>query len=496
MNNIRKILVANRGEIALRIIRSTREMGISTVAIYSEADRSAPHVKNADEAVLIGSPPSIESYLKIDRVIQAALDTGCDAIHPGYGFLAENSQFATLVAKAGLIFIGPSPRSIKIMGDKLSAKAAIEKSEIPMVPGHNGTVSDPIEAERVAKKIGYPILIKASAGGGGKGMRIVEKKSDLKVQLARAISEATSAFGNGAVFIEKFITNPKHIEIQVLADNHGNVVHLFERECSIQRRHQKVIEESPSPTVNSEMRNAMGQAAVEVAKACGYSGAGTVEFVVDRELNFFFLEMNTRLQVEHPVTEFVTGIDLVKEQIKVAQDWPLSFAQQDLKIEGHAIESRIYAEDPRNGFLPDTGILNVYDRPQGPGIRVDDGYETGMQIPIYYDPLIAKVISHGRDRKEAIEKLAWALKDFRISGVETTIDFCRFVLQHVEFKSGRFDTGFVERYFSTDSLAGEMNQSEAELAAALAGYVYQREVGPSLPKPSPRRSSWKRRADE
>ncbi len=495
MKKIQKILVANRGEIALRVIRSAREMGIRTVAIYSEADRGAPHVINADEAVAVGPPPSSESYLKIDTIIQAALDTGSDAIHPGYGFLAENSRFATQVSKAGLIFIGPSPKAIKTMGNKLAAKAAIADTGIAMVPGHHRPVSNLTEAQKAAQKIGYPVLVKASAGGGGKGMRVVEKKSQFKDQLERAISEATSAFGDGAVFIEKFITNPKHIEIQILADNHDNFVHLFERECSIQRRYQKVIEEAPSAAVNPEMRMAMGQAAVKVAKACKYQGAGTVEFVVDKDLNFYFLEMNTRLQVEHPVTEFITGIDLVKQQIKIAQNLPLSFKQEEIRLEGHAVEARIYAEDPQNEFLPDTGRLNIYETPQGSGIRVDGGYRAGMGIPIYYDPLIAKVISYGSNRKEAIEKLGWALKDFHISGVETTIDFCRFVLEHPSFKSGEFDTGFVESHFSSHAITRAPDPKEAELAAALAGFLYQEEILTGKTVSHSKVSSWKKRVD-
>ena len=490
---IRKILVANRGEIALRVIRSAKELGIQTVAIYSEADRNSLHVKQADQAFCIGPPPSAESYLAGDKIIATAKMLGVDAIHPGYGFLSENAVFAQKVADAGLIFIGPSPEAIEIMGNKLAAKKAVSKFDIPMVPGTDHAIEDLAKAKALAKNVGYPILIKASAGGGGKGMRIVESEQEFEEQMSRAVSEAKSAFGDGAVFIEKFITSPKHIEIQILGDEQGNIVYLFERECSIQRRHQKVIEEAPSAVVSPEMRKAMGEAAVRVARACNYYGAGTVEFIVDEQLNFYFLEMNTRLQVEHPVTEAITGLDLVKQQIFVAEGKPLSFKQEDLQINGHAIEVRVYAEDPTNNFLPDIGKLISYKRPQGPGIRVDDGFEEGMEIPIHYDPMIAKLVVHGADRKEAIDRMLRAIEEYTISGITTTLDFCRFVLQHEAFVSGDFDTKFVEKFFTPEQLR-KQNHKDQDLAAALAFHIFSRKQ--TLQKDSLKKapqSKWKNR---
>lgn len=474
MHKIKKLLVANRGEISLRIMRTAKEMGIKTVAVYSEADRNSPHVKFADEAVCLGPPPSNQSYLLADKIIEVSKEMGVDAIHPGYGFLSENAAFAKKVTDAGIIFVGPSPESIEVMGSKLAAKNAVLKYGIPMVPGTDHAISDIPSAKQRAKEVGYPILIKASAGGGGKGMRIVEEESEFEEQMLRAISEAQSAFGDGAVFIEKYITSPRHIEIQVLGDQHGNVVYLFERECSIQRRHQKVIEEAPSAVVSPEMRKAMGEAAVMVAKACDYFGAGTVEFIVDEKLDFYFLEMNTRLQVEHPVTEMITGKDLVQEQIWVAEGKPLSFKQEDLKINGHSLEIRVYAEDPRNNFLPDIGKLQTYIRPQGPGIRVDDGFEQGMDIPIYYDPMIAKLIVHDETREKAIQRMVRAIDDYQITGIETTLRFCRFVLEHHAFKSGGFDTKFVEKYFSPDKLDIQWDDEELILLAGLAIEIFEK----------------------
>ena len=386
---IKKILVANRGEIAIRVMRTAREMGIQTVAIFSDADASSPHVKYADEAVNVGPAPSNKSYLNMDKIIDVCLELNVDAIHPGYGFLSENATFAKKVAEKGIIFIGPSPEAIEVMGDKLAAKNAVAEYDVPMVPGVNHAVADLKEAKEIAEEIGFPVLIKASAGGGGKGMRVVENPEEIEEQMQRAMSEAESAFGDKSVFIEKFITSPRHIEIQILGDMHGNLVYLFERECSIQRRHQKVIEEAPSAILTPEKRKAMGEAALGVAKSCGYYGAGTVEFIVDENLDFFFLEMNTRLQVEHPVTEEITGKDLVKEQIYIAEGKALSFKQEDLKIIGHSMEVRVYAENPKENFLPETGRLVTYKVPQGPGVRVDDGFEEGM------DP-IAPMGSPGR----------------------------------------------------------------------------------------------------
>jgi acetyl-CoA carboxylase, biotin carboxylase subunit len=462
-----KILVANRGEIALRVMRSCREMGIKTVAIFSEADRHAPFVKYADEAVCIGPPPSNQSYLLGDKIIEVCKTLNVDGIHPGYGFLSENADFATKVKKAGLIFIGPSPEAMNMMGDKLSAKAAVKKYNIPMVPGSAGAISSVAEGKEIALTTGFPLLIKASAGGGGKGMRIVEKIEEFEEQMQLAVSEATSAFGDGAVFIERYVAGPRHIEIQILGDTHGNIVYLFERECSIQRRHQKVIEEAPSSVLTPEIRKAMGECAVNVGKACDYVGAGTVEFLLDENKNFYFLEMNTRLQVEHPVTEMITGLDLVKEQIKVARGEKLSFQQSDLKIQGHSVEVRVYAEDPSNNFLPDIGKLVTYKRPQGLGVRVDDGFEEGMDIPIYYDPMIAKLVTFGKDREEAISRMIRAIDDYQITGVETTLRFCKFVLKHEAFTSGNFDTHFIKHHYTPEMLI-EVKEEE-EIIAALFG---------------------------
>ena len=470
---ISKILVANRGEIALRIMRSAREMGIRTVAVFSEADRNALHVRYADEAICIGPAPSNQSYLLGEKMIEACSATGAEAIHPGYGFLSENAAFARMVAEAGLILIGPSAHAMEIMGNKLSAKAAALKYNIPMVPGTDQAIEDVGEARERAIEVGFPILIKAAAGGGGKGMRIVERAEDFEEQMQLAVSEATSAFGDGSVFIERYVTSPRHIEIQVLGDLHGNIVHLFERECSVQRRHQKVVEEAPSSILTPEIREKMGKCAVDVARSVQYSGAGTVEFILDENLDFFFLEMNTRLQVEHPVTEQITGIDLVKEQIRIAAGMPLSFVQEDLKINGHAIELRVYAEDPANHFLPDIGTLQTYKTPKGNGVRVDDGFEQGMEIPIYYDPMIAKLITFGKDREEAIQRMIRAIDEYEITGIETTLGFGKFVMQHEAFTSGNFDTHFVGKYFTPEDLS-QQNETEAMLAAILAAKLFQK----------------------
>lgn len=488
---MQKILVANRGEIALRIMRTAKEMGISTVAVYSEADRNALFVRFADEAVCIGPAASAESYLKGDKIIEVAKSLNVDGIHPGYGFLSENADFARKVREAGLTLIGPSAEAMEIMGSKLAAKAAVKEYDIPLVPGTDEAVTDIEEAENIAKEIGFPILVKASAGGGGKGMRIVEKVEDFREQMDRAVSEAVSSFGDGAVFIERFVGSPRHIEIQILADTHGNILYLFERECSIQRRHQKVIEEAPSAILTPELRKQMGEAAVKVAKSCNYVGAGTVEFLMDENLNFYFLEMNTRLQVEHPVTEEITGLDLVREQIKIARGEKLSFSQEDLKIQGHAFEVRVYAEDPTNNFLPDIGNLKTYVRPQGPGVRVDDGFEEGMDIPIYYDPMIAKLVTYGKDREEARQRMLRAIDEYEISGVKTTLDFCRFALEHESFVSGKFDTNFVKDHFKPEFL-DQQDDAEAELAAILAAkLIVENTKSQSSVTPSEKRSKWK-----
>lgn len=471
---MKKLLVANRGEIALRIMRSAKEMGIKTVAVYSEADRNALHVRYADEAICIGPAPSNQSYLLVDKIIEACKQSGAEAIHPGYGFLSENAAFARRVKDAGLILVGPSPEAMEVMGNKLSAKAAALQYKIPMVPGTEEAITDIEEAKIRAVEVGFPILIKAAAGGGGKGMRIVEKVDDFEEQMHLAVSEATSAFGDGAVFIERYVTSPRHIEIQVLGDNHGNIVHLFERECSVQRRHQKVVEEAPSAVLTPEIRAKMGKCAVDVARSVNYTGAGTVEFILDENLDFFFLEMNTRLQVEHPVTEMITGLDLVKEQLKIACGEALSFTQDDLKINGHAIELRVYAEDPANNFLPDIGILQTYQTPKGNGVRVDDGFEQGMEIPIYYDPMIAKLITYGKDRQEAIARMVRAIDEYEITGIQTTLGFGKFVMQHEAFRSGNFDTHFVSKYFNASSLHDD-REDEAMLAAITTAWLLKKE---------------------
>lgn len=474
---MKKILIANRGEIALRIMKTARNMGIQTVAVFSTADRDAPHVKFADEAVCIGEPPSSESYLRGDKIIETAKKMNVDGIHPGYGFLSENAAFAEKVEKNGIRFIGPKPKAIKIMGSKLAAKEAVKKYDIPMVPGIDKAIKEVEKAKEIAKEIGFPILIKASAGGGGKGMRVVEKEKNLAEQMERAISEAKSAFGDGSVFIEKYVASPRHIEIQVLADTQGNTVHLFERECSIQRRHQKVVEEAPSVVLTEKIRQKMGEAAIKVAKACDYVGAGTVEFLLDENKNFYFLEMNTRLQVEHPVTEFITGLDLVEQQIKIARGEKLSFSQKDLKISGHALELRVYAEDPMDDFLPSVGTLKKYALPQGNGIRVDNGFEEGMEIPIYYDPMLAKLITYGKSREAAIQLMIDAIEQYQVEGVATTLPFGKFVCEHEAFRGGNFDTHFVKKHYSAEKLEEEIEE-EAKLAAlvALKKYLKDQEL--------------------
>ena len=466
---MKKILIANRGEIALRVMRTCKQMGISTVAIYSEADRNSPHVRFADEAVCVGAATSKESYLKIDTIIEVCKSLHVDGVHPGYGFLSENAVFAKACKDNGITFIGPSVEAIEIMGSKLAAKQAVSKFDVPLVPGTDQPISDINEAKNLAEAIGFPILIKASAGGGGKGMRIVNNVEEFEEQMKLAVSEATSAFGDGSVFIEKFVTSPRHIEIQILGDTHGNIVHLFERDCSVQRRHQKVVEEAPSAVLTPALRKQMGEAAVQVAKSVNYIGAGTVEFIVNANLDFYFLEMNTRLQVEHPVTEMITGIDLVKEQINIARGEKISFGQDDLKIQGHAIELRVYAEDPENNFLPDIGKLEAYHIPKGEGIRVDDGFDEGMDIPIYYDPMIAKLIAHGSNRKDAIEKLKKAIIDYNIVGVKTTLPFGEFVLHHSAFTTGNFDTKFVDNYYHPSKI----NETELALATLIAAKLFE-----------------------
>lgn len=468
---MKKILIANRGEIAVRIMTTAHKMGIKTVAVYSTVDRNAPHVKLADEAVCIGEAPSNQSYLLGDKIIEVAKQLQVDAIHPGYGFLSENARFSEACAKNGIIFIGPKAHAIDVMGNKLAAKETVKNYDIPMVPGLDEAITDVTKAKKIAVEIGFPVLIKAAAGGGGKGMRIVENEEEFESQMQRAISEATSAFGDGSVFIEKYIAAPKHIEIQVLADEHGNIVHLFERECSVQRRHQKVVEEAPSTALTPEIRQKMGEAAVKVATSCDYVGAGTVEFLLDENKNFYFLEMNTRLQVEHPVTELITGMDLVEMQIRVARGEKLPFTQEDLKINGHAIELRIYAEDPLDDFMPSVGHLETYQLPVGKGIRVDNGIEEGMDVPIYYDPMLAKLITYGATREEATQLMIEAIKNYKVKGIETTLPFGKFVMEHHAFQSGQFDTNFVKKYYSADVLKAQRAE-EAQVAAYIAYQQY------------------------
>ncbi len=474
---MQKILIANRGEIAMRVMRTAREMGIKTVAVFSEADRNMPFVRYADEAVCIGPAQSSQSYLRVDKIIEVAKKTGADGIHPGYGFLSENAAFSKAVSDAGLTFIGPSAYSIETMGSKIGAKQAAKKFNVPMVPGTEEPIADINEAHKIANKIGYPILVKASAGGGGKGMRVVNNESEFEEQIRTAKSEALSAFGDDAVFIEKYVGSPKHIEIQLMGDQHGNYVYLFERECSIQRRHQKLVEEAPSSCLTPDIRKQMGECAVAVARSCNYYGAGTVEFLVDEKLNFYFLEMNTRLQVEHCVTEMITGIDLVKEQINVARGHKLSFSQDDLKIKGHAIELRVCAEDPFNNFLPDTGKLEIYQPPKGPGIRVDDGYEEGMDIPIFYDPLISKLVAYAATRDEAIDRLCRAIDEYYVKGIQTTLPFGKWAVQTEPFRSGNFDTKFIEKYYKPEYLLTDYIETE-EVAALLAAEIWKRNKKP------------------
>ena len=458
-------------------MKTAKKMGIKTVAVFSTADRNALHVKYADEAVCIGEAASSQSYLRGDKIIEVCKELGVDAVHPGYGFLSENSAFAEACEKNNIIFIGPKSKAIEMMGSKLAAKEAVKHYDIPMVPGTEEAITDIEEAKKIASKIGFPILIKASAGGGGKGMRVVEKEEDFVSQMDRAISEATNAFGDGSVFIEKYVTKPRHIEIQIMADSHDNVLYIFERECSIQRRHQKVVEEAPSSILTPEKRKEMGEAAVKVARACDYLGAGTVEFLMDGDLNFYFLEMNTRLQVEHPVSEMISGLDLVELQIKVAQGEVLEMKQEDLQIKGHAMELRVYAEDSMNDFLPNVGFLSTYKLPEGEGIRVDNGIEEGMDVPIYYDPMLSKLVTYGKTREESIELMIKAIDNYHVEGVATTLPFGKFVMEHEAFRSGDFDTGFVKSYYNPEKMKANLD-IEAEIAAmiALQQYISDKQI--------------------
>lgn len=444
---MQKVLIANRGEIALRIIRACMELGLTTIAVHSEADEDSLHVWLADQSVRIGGPKSSESYLDPRRIISAAVITGADAIHPGYGFLAENADFAEICEAHNIIFVGPTPEQIRAMGDKAEAKRLMREAGVPVIPGSDGVVEDLDEAIKIAKDIGYPVMIKATAGGGGKGMRTANNEAELIKNFEMARSEAQAAFGNPGVYIEKLIVNPRHIEVQLLGDGKGNVIHLGERDCSIQRRHQKLIEESPSPFVDDELREKLGTAAVAGAKKINYRGAGTIEFLVDKDKNFYFMEMNTRIQVEHPVTEMVTRVDIVKEQLRIASGEGLRFKQEDIKFEGHAIEVRINAEDPDNNFAPCPGKIESFHVPGGPGIRVDTHVYAGYVIPPYYDSMIAKLIVWGENRDEALSRMRRALKEFIIDGVKTTIPFHQKVMEDSRFTSGDFDTSFLEGFF-------------------------------------------------
>jgi acetyl-CoA carboxylase biotin carboxylase subunit len=464
----KKILIANRGEIAVRVLRACHEMGIAAVVVYSDVDRAALHVRKADEAYPIGAAAASESYLNIDKILEAAARSGADAIHPGYGFLSENARFAQACADAGVKFIGPNAAAMNAMGSKTRARQAMEKAGVPFVPGTSRGVESFAEAENVAAKIGYPVMLKAAAGGGGKGMRLVHAPEQLKSSLDAARSEAERSFGDSEVYIEKAIVNPRHIEMQVLADEHGHTVYLGERECSLQRRHQKVLEEAPSPIVDPDTRRRMGEVAVRVAQAANYTNAGTVEFLVDERKNFYFLEMNTRLQVEHPVTELITGLDLVHLQIRIAAGEKLPFTQDDVSIRGHAIECRIYAEDPDNNYFPSPGKISLLQEPSGPGIRVDTGMNEGWNVPVDYDPLLAKLIGYGGDRDQAMARLARALDEYFVGGIKTNISLFRRILRDADFRAAKLDTGFLDRMLMR-SEKRPVDSRTAEVAAIAAG---------------------------
>lgn len=485
----RKILIANRGEIAVRIIRAAREMGLSTVAVYSECDRAALHVRMADEAYLLGPSPSAESYLNMDRVIATALSSRAEAIHPGYGFLSENPEFARRCAAAGVAFIGPSAAAMEQVGGKIAARKTALEARVPVVPGTQASIRDLDEALQAAADAGYPIMIKASAGGGGKGMRQVERSEQMASALRDAQSEAASAFGDSAVYLEKLIVDPRHIEFQILADRHGTVIHLGERECSIQRRHQKVIEECPSPLMTAELRAEMGAAAVRIATACGYENAGTVEFLVDAERNFYFLEMNTRLQVEHPVTEWVTGLDLVKEQFRIAAGEKLSLRQDEVAWRGAALECRIYAEDPANHFFPSPGKITLLRTPSGPGVRDDSGVYEGWTVPVFYDPLLSKLVTWGKDRAEAIARMQRALGEYQVSGIRTNLSFFRSILSHEQFLAGNLSTGFIEKYHSAETSEKSASLQDIALVAAALHASFE---GQPVSRQNAIDSAWKR----
>ncbi len=471
---LKKVLVANRGEIAVRIIKACQELGINTVAIYSDVDKKAPHVQLADETISIGDPTPLQSYLNIPKIIKLAHEVGAEAIHPGYGFLAENPDFANSCNDIGIKFIGPSFKVISLMGDKIEAKKIMEKAGVPVIPGYHGDKQDNKSLIEEGKKIGFPLLVKAAAGGGGKGMRIVHSEDKLNEAIESSKRESKSAFGDDTVFLEKYLDKPRHVEFQILGDEHGNIIHLFERECSIQRRHQKIIEETPSPVMNTKLRKKMGESAVTAAKAVGYTNAGTVEFMIDKNLNFYFMEMNTRLQVEHPITEMTTGIDLAKWQLKIASGEKLTIKQEDLIQRGHAIECRIYAEDANKGFLPSIGTLERVEAPTGPNIRDDSGIYTGMKITPYYDPMLAKIITYAENREENINKMIWALSHYVIMGVTTNISFLKNVLEHEEFKKGNITTHFIDNYFKDQIEVKDKLPVDAIIALAVYDSLHKK----------------------
>jgi acetyl-CoA carboxylase biotin carboxylase subunit len=485
-----KVLIANRGEIAVRVIRACRELGYPTVAVYSEPDRAALHVVYADQALPIGPAPSRESYLRIDRILDAAKKSGAEAIHPGYGFLAENADFARAVRDAGLIFIGPSPESIDAMGSKTESRQRMKAAGVPVVPGLTEAVQSFDEIAAFAREAGFPIMIKASAGGGGKGMRLVEREEDLQQSYERVTSEAESFFGDGSVYAEKFITSPRHIEVQIVGDQHGNIIHVGERECTLQRRHQKVVEECPSPVVDAELRAQLGAMAVKAAKAVNYYSAGTIECLMGADRQFYFLEMNTRLQVEHPVTEAVWGIDLVKEQLRIAQGEPLSVRQEDLRPLGHAIECRVYAESPARKFAPSPGLIRYINLPEGPGIRNDNGVYAGYSVPVFYDPMLSKLIAHGNSRQEAIARMRRALTEYRVDGIETTIPFFTFIMDNPDFRAGHFDTGFIDRLLPTLDFEHPVTESDDDAAIVAAAILaFEESQNVKLPEDGP--SNWR-----